>query len=96
MQAVIIGGKLYDPATAREVSHVDAPEGRGAVRITLFKTTRGNYFTVKNGSPLKGYRRSRGIDQEVLALTAEEAKAWMECFASVDAYVAEFGAPEVA
>lgn len=83
----IINGKRYNTETATEVaswSNHASYSDFNHCEETLYRTPKGNWFTVGSGGPMSKYARSlgnntRGGSSDVFtALTANEARAWLE------------------
>ena len=95
----IINNKLYNTDTAKEITAYDnGYSGRDfkAVHEILFKKKTGEYFIYGWGGPMSKYAKSVGCNswsgsEDITPLTVDEAKAWMEAYASADDYIAEFG-----
>lgn len=96
----VINGKLYDTATAREVSCV----GHGGQSFrdfnyyqeTLYCKRTGEYFLYGNGGPASKYAQyvdynTRSGGQKIIPLTLAQAKAWAEEELTGDEYEEEFG-----
>lgn len=100
----IIGGKMYDTETAREVGEWDNGLGGGgdfhAVEETLYRKRTGEYFLYGYGGPMSKYAEPYGSSgwqwgAKIRPLTYEEAREWAEQCLDADAYQEEFGpAPE--
>ena len=99
----IIGGRLYDTETAREVGEWDNGLGGGdfhSVEETLYRKRTGEYFLYGYGGPMSRYAEPYGSSgwqwgAEIRPLTYEEAREWAERCLDADDYQEEFGpAPE--
>ena len=98
----IINGKMYDTETAdivAEASH-GAPNDFKWYREELHRKKNGEFFLFGEGNAASKYARECeyggcfGEGDEIIPLTADEARHWMEKNASVEAYCEVFGTPE--
>ena len=99
----IIGGKLYDTETAREVGEWDNGLSGGDFGLeveTLYRKRTGEYFLHGWGGAASRYAKQVGTSTwgagaEIRPLTYEQAREWAERKLDADAYQEEFGpAPE--
>lgn len=97
----IIDGKRYDTTTATEVAEWDNGLGYSDFKHcgeTLYRTPRGNWFTVGYGGPMSRYARSTGTNstsgsRDVFqVLTAAAAREWLERHGETAAIEQHFGA----
>lgn len=95
----IIGGKLYDTETAKEIasnSHGEGPRDFRYYCETLFRKRTGEYFLYGGGGPASKYAESCGLNQwtggeMIIPLDYKAATAWAEENMSADDYQEEFG-----
>ena len=95
----IIGGKLYDTETAKEIAstcHGDGPRDFRYYTETLFRKRTGEYFLYGEGGPASPYRKEAGQNcwtggEAIRPLTLKEAMEWAEREMDADDYQAEFG-----
>jgi hypothetical protein len=99
----IINGRTYNTDTSKIIGFWD--NGHYASDFSycsesLYKNTKGAYFLHGEGGATSKYATGRGNNQgpgeDIIPLTAEEARAWAEEHLSTDEYNAEFGEPEEA
>lgn len=83
----IIDKKTYNTETATEIAHDSNGAGYGDFRYweeTLYRTPKGNWFTVGGGGPMSKYARpvaggATGGDKDVfIVLSENEAYDWLE------------------
>jgi hypothetical protein len=93
----IINGKKYDTFTATEIFNWDNDQyGFSRCSETLYRKSTGEFFLYGQGGPMSKY--SRRIDQnswcegeQIVPLTLEEAKLWLEEKSTVQRYEELFG-----
>lgn len=99
----IIGGKLYDTETAREVAEWDNGLGSSDFHLmeeTLYRKRTGEYFLHGWGGPMSPYAEPYGSSGwqsggRITPMTYDEAREWAEGHMDADDYQEEFGpAPE--
>jgi hypothetical protein len=99
----VIGGKLYDTATATEMAQAERfpASDFNHYREKLYKTKSGAYFLHGVGGPLSrwGYgdmmRWSRNCGEDIAPLTRDEALEWCETREiDADLVIGEFKIPE--
>lgn len=87
MTIKIIDGKRYNTETALQVWHHDSGGSVSDFRHfeeTLYVTDKGAWFTCGSGGPMSPYARTIGQNQwsgsrdVIRAITADEARAWLE------------------
>ena len=94
----IINGFLYDTDTAKEIGKNDIHDEYESYHIveTLYKKKKGEFFIQRDmwgdGDAVEEYEWT--MAHRFQPLTIEEAKEWMEHYATVDEYIDEFGLPE--
>ena len=90
---------MYDTETAEEIAEWDngiLGNDFRACRETLYKKKKGEYFLCGSGGALSKYSVSCGNNSvcgssDIIPLTKDEAKNWMETKGDPDAYTKEFG-----
>ena len=95
----IISGKMYDTETAQEIgsgSNGMSCEDLWFVEETLYRKKNGEFFLDGRGGPLSCYSRPNGSfsrcgARELVPLSAEEAKTWVERHCPTDVYIETFG-----
>ena len=95
----IIGGKLYDTETAKEIassSHGEGPRDFRYYRETMYRKRTGEYFLYGKGGPMSRYAESCGLNQwtggeKIIPLDYKAATEWGEENMGADDYQAEFG-----
>lgn len=98
----IINGRMYNTDTATFIANYDNGCSRGDfnyIAEELYRKRTGEYFLLGSGGAMTGYRVSCGCDSycgstQIIPLTDEEAKEWLEAHADADAYIKCFGEPE--
>lgn len=97
----IIDGKRYDTTKATEVAEYSGPCGMGPSdfryhETSLFKTKKGSYFLAGKGGPMSLWSKSCGNGstggEGIRALSANEAREWLENHDFTDELEEEFGA----
>ena len=95
----IINGRMYDTETAEKIEEWDNGIYGNDFRSceeTLYKKTKGEYFIYGSGGALSKYSIPCGNNSssgscDIIPLTEDEAKIWMEEKGDPDAYTEEFG-----
>lgn len=97
----VIGGKIYNTATATEVASYSNGFGCRDFRSmdeTLYKTKKGSWFLAGEGGPMTKYARPCGNmtsgGEDIIALTKDEALEWLEDHDETDA-IEEYFASEI-
>ena len=100
----IINGKLYNTETAKMVgngsnypSHY--PGDFGYFDEYLYKKKTGEFFLCGKGGPMTKYAHSVGQNcwsggEDIIPLTTDEAKEWVEKYFDAYEYIAIFGEVE--
>lgn len=102
MAKKIINGKLYNTATATFIGEYANDISRSDFRYyeeELYRKRTGEYFLSGEGGPLTKYAKylndgCRTYGKDILPLSIEEAKRWVEYYMSADDYIKEFGEVE--
>lgn len=100
----VINGKMYNTETAEELANWGNGLGRNDFKFldeTLYRTKKGTYFLCGEGGALTQYAVSCGQNSwcggaDILPLTIEGAKSWVESHLDGDEYIEIFGEPEEA
>jgi hypothetical protein len=99
----IINGKTYNTETSKHIGHWSNgyyPSDFAHCSEDLYKNTKGAYFLRGDGGAMskysKHYGNSVGGSENIIPLTAEEAREWAEENLDAEDYEAEFGTPEEA
>lgn len=95
----IISGKMYNTETAQEIGYDSNGMSRDDlwfVEETLYRKKNGEFFLDGHGGPLSRYSKPNGSlsrcgARELVPLSTEEAKAWVERHCSVEVYIEAFG-----
>ena len=94
----IINGRMYDTETAEKIEEWDNGMYGNDFRAceeTLYKKKTGEYFIYGHGGALSKYSISCGNgstgSSDIIPLTEDEAKNWMETKGDPDVYLEEFG-----
>ena len=95
----IINGKMYDTETAQEIGCDSNGMGRDDLWFeeeTLYRKKSGEFFIDGHGGPLSRYSKPNGSfsrcgTRELVPLSVEEAKAWVERHCTADVYIDTFG-----
>ena len=95
----IIGGKLYDTETAKEIGSKYHGEGARDFRHyseTLYRKRTGEYFLYGEGGPMSRYAESIGQNQwsgseKIIPMDYKAAQKWAEENMDADDYQEEFG-----
>jgi hypothetical protein len=100
----IINGLLYDTEEAEHIAHYG--NGRSTsdfdwLEETLYQTANGRFFLAGEGGARTQYATSVSTNtwsggSDILAMSDDEAKAWLERHDLVDEYIEAFGTPELA
>lgn len=97
----IINGKLYDTETAEFVGSYSNGLGVGNFRNSseeLYKTKKGRWFLCGEGGAMsawsESYGDSQGPGENIIALTEDEAKEWLEEHSDADTYEQHFDIEE--
>ena len=94
----IINGRMYDTETAKKIEDWDngmyGNDFRACEEI-LYKKRTGEYFIYGSGGALSKYSVSCGNSSsgssDIIPLTKDRAKTWMETNGNPDIYIKEFG-----
>lgn len=99
----VIEGKLYNTATAEYLAewHYSNPSDFSYVSEDLYRTKMGNYFLCGEGGAMSKYAVSSGQNScgggsDLIPMTEDEAKEWVEEHCSGETYCEIFGEPEEA
>lgn len=99
----IIDGKMYNTETAEELaSRCENCRSFSYVSERLYRTKKGAYFLAGEGGPCSRYGVSdedgTGADggHDIIPISEEVARQWMERHGDADDYVTAFGEPEEA
>lgn len=100
----VIDGKLYDTETANDLAQWDNGLQRTDFNYCfeeLLRTSKGSYFlNVEGGVRTKYYRpygqNAWGGYEDIVPLTIDEAKEWVESHCDGEKYCEIFGEPEEA
>lgn len=95
----IINGKMYDTETAQNIGCYNNGLSGGDfwfVEETLYRKKNGEFFLYGEGGAMSRYSRQDGSysrcgGMELVPLSTEEAKAWVEKHCSADVYIEIFG-----
>lgn len=97
----IINGKKYDTETARVIGFYDNNMNYSDFRWyeeTLYRKKNGEFFMYGEGGGLSPYRKRYadgwGEGSQLILVTEDDAKAWVEKHLSYEDYVDLFGEPE--
>lgn len=88
----IIDGKMYNTETAKLISSNCPISDRGNFNYynsEMYKKKTGEYFLFKEFWVI-----GEGFRQIIEPMSQTETKYWLEIFADVDEYIAEFGEPQ--
>ena len=91
---------MYDTKTAKEVGYYDnGAYGRFSYfEETLYRKRTGEFFLYGSGDANSRYRKCRNGYQtgseEIIPLTEDKARKWMEQHASVEDYIKVFSEPD--
>ena len=95
----IINGKMYDTERAQKIGC--GSNGMGIDDLwfaeeTLYQKKNGEFFLDGHGGPLSMYSRPNGSfsrcgARELVPLSVEDAKTWVERHCPVDVYIETFG-----
>lgn len=98
----VINGKLYNVDTAESIGYRThgAPSDTRYVEECLYRTKKGAFFIWGTGGPFSAYGQPVqdmwASGEDIVALTEDEARAWLEQYEDANAYVRAFGEPEEA
>ena len=95
----IINGKMYDTETAQEIgcdSNGMCRDDLWFVEETLYRKQNGEFFLDGHGGPLSRYSKPNGSfsrcgARELVPLSTEEAKTWVERHCPAEVYIDTFG-----
>ena len=95
----IINGRMYDTKTADKIQEWNNGlygDDFRTCKENLYKKTTGEYFIFGKGGALSKYsipcgNNSSSGSSDIIPLTEDEAKNWMETKGDPDAYLEEFG-----
>ena len=95
----IINGKMYNTETAKEIgcdSNGMNLDNFWFVEETLYQKQNGEFFLDGHGGPLSRYSRPNGCfsrcgARELVPLSIEEAKTWVERHCPIEDYIETFG-----
>lgn len=98
----IIGGKLYDTDTAKQIgynSYGDGPRDFSYWCEILYKKRTGEYFLFGEGGPMSRYAISTSENQwsggqRISPMSYKSAQEWAQKNLNADEYMAEFGPVE--
>lgn len=98
----VINGRTYNTDTSKIIGQWDNGHYGNdfkSCRERLYKNTKGAYFLHGEGGPMSKYAaphgNSVGWGEDIIPMTAEEAREWAEQHLDADEYEDEFGeAPE--
>lgn len=97
----IINGKVYDTETAKKISHYWNGLGTNDFRNlseTLYKSPKGTYFLYGDGGAMTRWSESNGNttwgSSDIVVLSIDSAKEWLERHGSEDEYASEFEVEE--
>jgi hypothetical protein len=98
----VIDGKVYNEDTAELIGYRNdgAPSDARYVEEALYRTKKGAFFLSGSGGPFSVYgKRVESMwacGEDIVALTEDEARAWLETYGDAKAYFRAFGEPEEA
>ena len=97
----IIRGKLYNTETAEYLGSYmyGAPSDFRYTEEYLYRKKTGEYFLAGSGGPLSKYRKDCrpngwGWGSEIIPMSLEAAKDWVEEYLDAEEYIDIFGEPE--
>ncbi len=98
----IINGKMYDTNTAKEISYWNNGGSHSDFDFceeTLFRKRTGEFFLYGFGGAMSKYSKSCGLNswegsEEIIPLTEDKARKWVETHADAEDYIKVFGEPE--
>lgn len=98
MAKKIIGGKMYNTETAKQLAYWNNGYTRSDFNFTeeaLYLKKTGEYFLYGHGGAMSSYSESYGTSrcggEGFTPLTEEGAKHWAEAHLEADEYIAIFG-----
>lgn len=99
----IIGGRVYDTETARQVGEPWSPAGVCPsdfdwLEETLYRKRTGEYFLHGRGGARTKYAEPYGQSgwtggERIMPMAYDEAREWAEAHLDADEYIAAFGDP---
>lgn len=97
----IIDGKIFNTETADPIeSYSNGLSYRDFRNMseTLYRKKNGEFFLCGEGGPMTKYRE-RCCDmwsggKNIIPITKDEAREWLERYSDVDTYIEVFGEPE--
>lgn len=98
----IINGKMYNTETAREISYWSNNHFTSDFNYceeTLYRKKTGEFFILGEGGGMSKYAKmydtnSWGWGEEIIPMSAGEAKKWLEQKGGAEEYISVFGEPE--
>lgn len=95
----VINAKMYNTETAQEIGFYSNGMNYGDfcfVEETLYRKKNGEFFIEGHGGAKSRYARSCGNQcwgsgEDIVPLSIEEAKEWVEEHCSADVYIETFG-----
>lgn len=97
----VINGKLYDTETAKEICYYQYsyPQDLYYVYEGLYLKKNGEFFLYATGGPgskygIKTSCNGYGGSTQLMPLSIDEAKKFVEKYGTADQYIALFGLPE--
>lgn len=98
----IINGRKYDTETAQRIGYRSNGGGWrdfSHVEESLYRKRTGEFFIHGEGGPMTGYARSTGQNswsggEDIIPLTEQEAREWVERYLDADQYEEIFGEVE--
>ncbi len=97
----VIDGKVYNTETAKLIDSWSNGLGPGNFRNAreeLYKTKKGAWFICGEGGALsrwsESYADGQGPGEDIIALSSDEAKGWLENHSSADIYEEHFDSIE--
>ena len=94
----IINGKMYNTETAKEIDRASNNLPSSDFQYyeeNLFKKKTGEFFLHGHGGPASKYREACGDmwsgGENIIPLTVDEAKSWVEENSSTEIYIELFG-----
>ena len=99
----VINGKMYNTETADWLGNYSFGYSGDFQRIDedLYRTKKGSFFLAGEGGPMTKYRVECGVREwcggsDIIPLSEDEAREWVEENLSGDMYIEIFGEPEEA
>lgn len=98
----IINGRMYNTETATEIDWKENMANRGDYNYrkeTLYRKKTGEFFLYDYGNALSERCKLKGNGlyeptEEIIPISEEYAKTWVERYCDVDTYIELFGAVE--